>query len=177
MCRRLQKQRQFNLMDNENKITLEAIASAIATTSGLSGSAKSAISASVVRLAKVVARETRYAAVDIINTPGFSVQQPAHVQNLPVPNAFRASDFDFVLAPVAEGEVETTIADVVRDVLLVRGWKQKQLAEELDLHESQLSEILRGKRPVTIAMASQLFKRFGVSADILLKLQPVNTPA
>lgn len=47
--------------------------------------------------------------------------------------------------------------------------KQKDLAKLLEIEAPRVSELLRGKRRVSIAIARQLYKKLGIPADFILE--------
>ena len=46
---------------------------------------------------------------------------------------------------------------------------QREMAQLLEVAETRLSEILRGKRGVTLALAKQLRAKLGIDADFILE--------
>ena len=48
--------------------------------------------------------------------------------------------------------------------------KQKELAAFLGITEARLSEVLGGKRKVTIDLAKRLYEKLNIEADFILKM-------
>ena len=67
--------------------------------------------------------------------------------------------------------VATHPGELIRDELKERGMTQKQLAAEMGVKPSVLSETVNGKRAVTVNMALALEKTLGIPADIWMNLQ------
>lgn len=67
--------------------------------------------------------------------------------------------------------VATHPGELIRDELKDRGMTQKQLAAEMDVKPSVLSETINGKRAVSVNMALALEKALGIPADIWMNLQ------
>lgn len=67
--------------------------------------------------------------------------------------------------------VATHPGELIRDELKDRGMTQKQLAAEMDVKPSVLSETINGKRDVSVNMALALEKALGIPADIWMNLQ------
>lgn len=61
--------------------------------------------------------------------------------------------------------------EMIRDEIEYRGITQKALAKEIGVSESVLSEVLNGKRGVSVEYALLLEAALGISADIWLRLQ------
>ena len=67
--------------------------------------------------------------------------------------------------------VATHPGEMIRDELKERGMTQKQLAAEMDVKPSVLSEAVNGKRAVSVNMALALEKALGIPAEIWLNMQ------
>ena len=50
-----------------------------------------------------------------------------------------------------------------------RSLKQREAAEMLDIKESTFSQIIRGKRPVSMQMAKRLYKVFNIDPKLILE--------
>ena len=53
--------------------------------------------------------------------------------------------------------------------LAKRSLKQREAAEMLDIKESTFSQIIRGKRPVSMQMAKRLYKVFNIDPKLILE--------
>ena len=67
--------------------------------------------------------------------------------------------------------VATHPGELIRDELKERGMTQKQLAAEMNVKPSVLSETVNGKRAVSVNMALALEKALGIPADIWMNMQ------
>jgi len=56
----------------------------------------------------------------------------------------------------------------IEDEMYIRNIKQKELAEMLGINEPSLSQIMRGKRSVSMQMAKRLHKSLNIDAKILI---------
>lgn len=65
--------------------------------------------------------------------------------------------------------------EVLKLELQERGISQKQLAEMTGMQRSHISELLKGRRNMSVRMASTLSDALGISADFWLRLQSVYT--
>jgi len=70
-------------------------------------------------------------------------------------------------------EPPQTVAGLLEVEMFKRKLRQRGLAEVLDVPETRLSEILRGKRGMNLDFARRLFVRLSVPAEVILKLQDV----
>ena len=72
-------------------------------------------------------------------------------------------------------ELQTDIlvhpGDLLKKELVARGLKKKDFAEQLDIHASQLSDLLNGKRHVNAMLALKLERLLGIKSDFWLRLQ------
>ena len=72
-------------------------------------------------------------------------------------------------------ELETDISvhpgNLLKKELAARGLKKKDFAEQLDIHSSQLSDLLNGKRHVNAMLALKLESLLGIESDFWLRLQ------
>jgi len=64
-----------------------------------------------------------------------------------------------------------TVAGLLEVEMFKRKLRQRGLAELLDVPETRLSEILRGKRAMNLDFARRIHLRLGVPADVVLNLQ------
>ena len=67
--------------------------------------------------------------------------------------------------------VATHPGELIRDELKERGMTQKQLAAEMDIKPSVLSETVNGKRAVSMNMALALEKTLAIPAELWLNMQ------
>jgi plasmid maintenance system antidote protein VapI len=57
----------------------------------------------------------------------------------------------------------------IENELAKRTLKQREAAEMLNIKESTFSQIVRGKRPVSIQMAKRLYKIFNIDPRLILE--------
>ena len=62
-----------------------------------------------------------------------------------------------------------TLAGMIELKMFERKLKQKDLAELLEVEAPRISELLRGKRRVSIDLARQLYKKLDISAEFILE--------
>lgn len=63
----------------------------------------------------------------------------------------------------------TSLADMIELKRQQMRLKQKELAELLEVPAGRLSQILSGKRRVTLDLAKRLYERLGIPPDFILK--------
>lgn len=64
----------------------------------------------------------------------------------------------------------TTVAGRLQVEMFKRRLKQKQLAQLLEVGESRLSEVLRGRRPANVDFLRRMYKKLGIPAEEVLEL-------
>jgi HTH-type transcriptional regulator/antitoxin HigA len=57
----------------------------------------------------------------------------------------------------------------IEDFFYTHGMKQKEGAQLLGVNESQFSQIMSGRRRISMSFAKRLHKRLGISADLILE--------
>lgn len=60
---------------------------------------------------------------------------------------------------------------VIKDELMARNITQRRLAEMIGMQPTMLNEIIRGKRPISAAIALSLEKALDVPAEFWIKFQ------
>ncbi len=68
-------------------------------------------------------------------------------------------------------EAPPTVAEVLAVEMFKRRLRQRALAQLLDVPETRLSEIIRGKRGMNLDFARRLHQRLGLSAEVVLNLR------
>ena len=61
--------------------------------------------------------------------------------------------------------------EYIKDEIEARGWTQRDLARVLGRSEPKVSELINGKRAVTVRTARELGAAFGTSAEVWLNLE------
>ena len=64
----------------------------------------------------------------------------------------------------------TTVAGRLQVEMFKRRLKQKQLAQLLEVGESRLSEVLRGRRPANSDLLRRMYQKLGIPAAEVLEL-------
>lgn len=64
---------------------------------------------------------------------------------------------------------KTPLIRSIEDYFYARNMKQKEGAKLLGINESVFSQILSGKRPITMSVAKRLHSKLGIDADLILK--------
>jgi antitoxin component HigA of HigAB toxin-antitoxin module len=67
----------------------------------------------------------------------------------------------------------TTVAGLLEVEMFKRHLRQRALAQLLDVPETRLSEIMRGKRSMNLDFARRLHSRLGIAAEVVLALRDV----
>ena len=67
----------------------------------------------------------------------------------------------------------TTVAGVLEVEMFKRHLRQRAMAQLLEVPETRLSEIIRGKRAMNLDFARRLHERLGVPAEVVLRLRDV----
>lgn len=62
-----------------------------------------------------------------------------------------------------------TLVGMIELKMFEQKLKQKDLAELLDLETSRVSELLNGKRKLTLKVAQKLYRKLGIPADFILE--------
>jgi antitoxin component HigA of HigAB toxin-antitoxin module len=70
-----------------------------------------------------------------------------------------------------EPGLPTTVAGLLELEMFKRRLRQRGMAQLLDVPETRLSEILRGKRGMNLDFARRLHQRLGVAAEVVLTLR------
>ncbi|MDP2387769.1 MAG: helix-turn-helix domain-containing protein [Bacteroidota bacterium] len=63
-----------------------------------------------------------------------------------------------------------TLTEMIRYKMFEMNLKQKQLAKVLDISEARISELLSGKRKITIDIAKKLHSKLNIDAHFILKV-------
>ena len=64
---------------------------------------------------------------------------------------------------------KTPLIRSIEDYFYARNMKQKEGAQFLGINESVFSQILSGKRRITMPIAKRLHSKLGINADIILE--------
>lgn len=74
----------------------------------------------------------------------------------------------FESSAYADDELNLKPNEIIASIVEAQGLKQADLAKELDISTSRLSEFLSGKRRINLNLARKLADRFAISLDFLL---------
>ena len=80
--------------------------------------------------------------------------------------AYEATKMDFKHLKVKK---KSPLIRNIEDEMYSRDMKQKELAELLEINEPALSQIMRGKRSVSMRMAKRLHKSLNIDAKTLIE--------
>lgn len=71
--------------------------------------------------------------------------------------------------PLMPIPVPQTIPEMISFKMYERKMNQREMAQLLEIAETRLSEIMRGKRRVSLALAKQLHAKLEIDADFILE--------
>lgn len=77
----------------------------------------------------------------------------------------------YEIAAGHEPNPPTTVAGLLEVEMFKRRLRQRGLAQLLEVPESRLSEIMRGKRGMNLDFARRLHQRLGIAAEVVLALR------
>lgn len=66
------------------------------------------------------------------------------------------------------GRVSTLITDAIKEKMKADNLKQKEAAIVLGISESRISDLLNGRRPLSLSIVKKLRDKFGIPADFIL---------
>lgn len=72
-----------------------------------------------------------------------------------------------------EPKPPTTVAGLLEVEMFKRRLRQRAMAQLLEIPETRLSEIMRGKRSMNLDFARRLHQRLGIAAEVVLALRDV----
>lgn len=92
----------------------------------------------------------------------------------PLPESEAADRFDVLAALIESYENRNWSIDAPDPVSAIKVWMDEHALEQADLgrllgSRSRASEVLRRKRPITLAMAQTLNVQWGIPADLLIQ--------
>ena len=70
-----------------------------------------------------------------------------------------------------EPDSPTTVAGLLEVEMFKRRLRQRAMAQLLEVPETRLSEIMRGKRGMNLDFARRLHERLGIAAEVVLALR------
>ncbi|WP_140465223.1 hypothetical protein [Hymenobacter nivis] len=85
--------------------------------------------------------------------------------------ALRDAIDQYEVAAGHEPNPPTTVAGLLEVEMFKRRLRQRAMAELLQVPETRLSEIMRGKRSMNLDFARRLHQRLGIAADVVLALR------
>lgn len=71
--------------------------------------------------------------------------------------------------PLMPIKVPQSIAEMIRFRMFQKKLNQREVARLLEVPETRLSEVLRGKRPINLALAKQLHSKLNIDANFILE--------
>lgn len=72
--------------------------------------------------------------------------------------------------PLMPIKAPTTLVEMIRYKMFEMNLKQKQLAKILDVSETRISELLKGKRKLNMELAKKLHSKLNIDASFILKV-------
>ena len=97
-------------------------------------------------------------------------QHPGSEHNTEL-NALAAAVAAYDEAHTPEPELPRTLRGILKLEMYKRRLKQRGIADLLEIHESRLSELLKGKREMSIDVACKLYSKLHIPAETVLTLQ------
>lgn len=97
-------------------------------------------------------------------------QHPSSEHNIEL-NTLAAAVAAYDKAYTPEPEMPRTLRGILELEMYKRRLKQRGLAELLEIHETRLSELLKGKREMSIDVARKLYINLHIPAETVLTLQ------
>ena len=79
----------------------------------------------------------------------------------------------YAIAAGHEPNPPTTVAGLLEVEMFKRRLRQRAMAQLLEVPETRLSEIMRGKRGMNLDFARRLHERLGIAAEVVLALRDV----
>jgi HTH-type transcriptional regulator/antitoxin HigA len=71
--------------------------------------------------------------------------------------------------PLMPIKTPTTLSEMIRYKMFELNLRQKQLARMLEISETRISELLRGKRKINIELAKKLHSKLKIDAHFILE--------
>ena len=66
-------------------------------------------------------------------------------------------------------KVKNPLIKAIEDYFYAKNMKRKEAAEVLGINESVFSQIMNGKRKITVPLAKKLYKDLHINADLILE--------
>ena len=79
------------------------------------------------------------------------------------------ADYESAYMTFKHLKFKSPLVACIEKELANRSLKQREAAEILDIKESTFSQIIRGKRPVSMQMAKRLYKSFNIDPKLILE--------
>jgi antitoxin component HigA of HigAB toxin-antitoxin module len=64
---------------------------------------------------------------------------------------------------------KSPLISTIEDYFYAHGMKQKDGAKLLGVNESQFSQIMSGRRRISMSFAKRLYSKLGINADLILE--------
>lgn len=73
---------------------------------------------------------------------------------------------DIPLMPIRQPQ---TLVEMIKLKMFERNLKQKELADLLEISPTRLSEVMQGKRKISLELAKKLYKKLNISPEFILE--------
>ena len=104
--------------------------------------------------------------IDSLIAEGFEGNPQRETQFLKMAKAIEAFEDDIPLMPIRMPE---TLPGMIQLKMAENNMKQKDMANYLGVSSARFSEVMNGKRRITIDLAKKLYERLEISAEFILK--------
>ena len=104
--------------------------------------------------------------IDRLIADGFEGNSQCEAQFAELAQAVEAFEDSIPLMPI---RVPETLPGMIQIKMTENNMKQKDMARYLGVSTTRLSEVMNGKRRITIDLAKKLYERLEISAEFILK--------
>lgn len=110
--------------------------------------------------------KTALTALDKLIAEGFEGNVEREAQFSKLATAIEAFEDSIPLMPI---RVPETLPGMIHIKMAERNMKQKDMAQLLGVSTARFSEVMNGKRRITIDLAKNLYERLDISPEFILK--------
>ncbi len=110
--------------------------------------------------------KTALGEIDKLIAEGFEGNAELEAQFLTLAKAVEAFEDSIPLMPI---RVPETLPGMIHIKMAERNMKQKDMAQYLGVSTARFSEVMNGKRRITIDLAKKLYERLEISPEFILK--------
>ncbi|WP_080059078.1 helix-turn-helix domain-containing protein [Spirosoma aerolatum] len=105
--------------------------------------------------------------IDALIAQGFEGNAELETRFLVLAKAIEAFEDSIPLMPIRTPD---TLPGMIHIKMAERNMKQKDMAKLLGVSTARLSEVMNGKRRITIDLAKKLYERLDISPEFILKM-------